>query len=132
MELAERGEKYLAFCDNQREIQQVNFYLDNAFNPWIAVIACIFLWVGLLIVLLNPRAGALETKNEDEHEAISNLFTISVFAANPLFGMIVAIEIIVFTIVALLLVGNVALIRRAVTRMLEGQARRSGRRIHAH
>jgi hypothetical protein len=132
-QLAERGEKYLALSKNPKEKNQIRFYLDNAFNPWIAIGASLALWIALFMVIMRSRDAEFVPTNEDEYDRICNLFTFSVFAANPLFGIIVALEIIVVTIVVLLAVGNFVLIRRALIFMLEAQVRRLGvQQLHAH
>ncbi len=132
-QLAERGEKYLALCDNPKEKSQIRFYLDNAFNPWIAFAACFFLWLALFMVAAKKSANDFEPTSVSEHEQIANLFTLSVFAANPLFGAVVTVEMVLVTVAVVLIAGNFALVRRVIGIMLEAQARRRGNaHLHAH
>jgi hypothetical protein len=56
-----------------------------------------------------------------------------VFAANPLFGTIIAIETVVVAFVVILAVGNVMVIRRALMLMLKRQvAPKTSQHLHAH
>jgi hypothetical protein len=128
--LAELGEKYLEICDNPRERAQIRFYLDNAFNPWIAVAACFLIWIALLLVVVKSHAG-FEPKIREEHDRICGLFTLSTLAANPVFGLIAVIEIVAVSITIFLVAGNIAVMRRAIDWMVETQTDRSRHR-HAH
>lgn len=132
LELAQRGERYLDLCDTKKERQQITFYLENAFDPWVAILASFLIWFALVKVI---RTGAhkSEERDEREHDEIAWLFSISAFAANPLFGAITVLEILLIAIVVLLIEGNSVLLRRAIERMLETQAeRRGGHQLHAH
>lgn len=125
LHLAERGEKYLTFCDDPKEKSQIRFYLDNAFNPWIAIACCALLWVALALVLFRSRRTPFTPKTKEEYSRLCGLFTLSAFAANPLFGAIVAFEIFIIAAVGVVLAGNIALIRRTLALMLETQAART-------
>lgn len=132
LELARRGEQYLDLCDTKKEKQQIAFYLENAFDPWVAVVASALIWLALATVI---KTGAHKPKEKDagEHDKIAYLFSISAFAANPLFGTITAIELVLIAVAILLIEGNTALLTRTIERMLETQAERSGgRHLHAH
>jgi hypothetical protein len=132
-QLAERGEKYLVICDNPKEKNQIKFYLDNAFNPWVAVAACFLVWLALFMVAIKSRPNGFDPKDEREYAQICKLFTVSIFVSNPLFGTIAVIEISVVALVVVLIAGNAALIKRALVLMIEAQAQRNnGLHLHAH
>jgi hypothetical protein len=134
LRLAEHGEKYLAVCKDQEERGLIKFYLDKAFSPWITIWAFVSLPIVLIHELVRPAKFDFVPSDEEGHRTICRLFIISVFAANPLFGTLVAVELLIATIVVALVAGNVVLIKRAILAMMESQATRRGDRriIPAH
>jgi hypothetical protein len=97
-----------------------------------AVGACVLLWPALFMVIRKRRTRDFKITVEAEHAKICDLFTISIFVANPLFGTIAAIEIIVVGLIVVLIAGNIVIIRRALVLMLERQAARSSGIGHQH
>jgi hypothetical protein len=95
LELAELGEQLLAEpCSPERK-QQASFYLDNAFKGWIAPFAALVLpFAAVTVLIRSDRRPAL---NPDDRR-MSLLFGLSVFAANPLFGTVLAVELFVVTL----------------------------------
>jgi hypothetical protein len=134
LRLAERGEKYLAVCKDPEERALVNFYLDNAFNPWIAISAFFTLPIVIVQEIWRPAELGFVPADEDAHRSICGLASISAFAANPLFGSLVVIELLIASIAVALVVGNISLIKRAVLALIDSQipARRGDRRIPAN
>jgi hypothetical protein len=123
LQLAEMGEKYIALCDNPEEKAQIQFYLNNVFNPWITIFVAFVLPLFVIIMAIcptSPYSGSFEftVMNEEEHNKIWWRFTISVVAANPLFGTIALFEVLIGLAFVLLVAGNAALIRRAVRALL--------------
>ena len=134
LRLAERGEKYLVICKEPEERALINFYLDNAFNPWITVHAFFILPIVFVQELWRPAELDFVPADEDAHMSVCGLATMSVFAANPLFGSLVAAELLIATIAVALVAGNIALIKRAILAMIDSKisVRRGDRRILAN
>lgn len=129
LKLAEIGEKYLAVCDDFEEKTEILFYLDNATNPWFLISASMLFPILLVWILI--RSGNLERKHKDDttYLKIIENFNISVFSANPLFGTIVILELVVFALISILIAGNIVKIRRAIMLLLQQKA---GRHATAH
>jgi hypothetical protein len=72
--------------------------------------------------------------DEDAHNTICLLATFSMFVANPLFGSLVALELLIATAIVALVAGNIVLIKRAISAMIDSKASvgRGDRRIPAH
>jgi len=132
LRLAEEGEKYLALCNDPRERRIITFYLDNPASPWFAI-AAFFL---LPIALCRGPSAAIRNRivyaDEPTHTRLCLKFFVSAIAANPVFGTLVAIELLVVVIGVVLVMGNVALVRRAMQIVFEGQARRYESHQPAH
>ena len=119
LQLAERGEKYLRISKDPRERKLITFYLDNALSPWVCFWAFILLPVVLVRQMFRSSNNKLEKENEAEYGRILALFTISVFAANPLFGVLTIIEIVIALLLAIMLSGKFGLLVRATVTLIE-------------
>jgi hypothetical protein len=135
LRLAELGEKYLVVCKAPERVL-TKFYLDKAFSPWVAISAFVFFPVVLVQEIFWPRKGKFDFVPTDEaaHNRICRLAMISMFAANPLFGSLVALELIMAAAVVALISGNIMLIKRAISAIIDNQASTAGsdHRIAAH
>jgi len=58
-------------------------------------------------------------EDEGEYDRITAMYTISAFAANPLFGTIAAIEALITLFLAIVLSGNVNVFVRASIALIE-------------
>jgi hypothetical protein len=114
LRLAEQGEKYLRLCNTTEEREQVLFYLDNALNPWLLIWSAILLPVIMIMLLFKSDNPELDITDTGLYNEINYLFISSILAANPLFGIIVIIEMIIFGLPSLLVAGNLLLVRRAI------------------
>jgi hypothetical protein len=112
LRLAELGEKYLEMPLKAEERKQIIFYLENAFNPWIIVMAAVGVPLALLIILF--RRSGRDTEYSKNHDDIALMFTISVIAANPIFAFIAALELFVAAIFAILLHKHLNFLKKAV------------------
>ena len=135
LRLAELGEKYLVVCKAPERVL-IKFYLDKAFSPWVAISAFVLFPVVLVQEIFWPRKGKFDfvPTDEDAHNRICRLAMISMFAANPLFGFLVALELIMAAAVVALISGNIVLIKRAISAIIDNQASTAGsdHRIAAH
>ena len=107
--LAEEGEQLLlddSLTDSER--RQVETNLNTAFSVWPAVVACI-----LTPVVAICSFFGLKTKPSGNASLfrISLLFTISIVAANPLFGALFIAELLVFGAIAAVLTASPAILR---------------------
>jgi|SRR5580692_3939904 hypothetical protein len=136
LRLAELGEKYLVVCKTPEERALIKFYLDKAFSPWVAASACVLFPIVLFQEIFWPRRGKFNfvPTDEDAHNKICRLAVISMFAANPIFGSLVALQLISATAIVALISGNITLIKRAISAIIDSQASttRVDRRITAH
>ena len=123
-------------CKTPEERALIKFYLDKAFSPWVALSACVLFPVVLFQEIFWPRQGKFDfvPTNEDAHNKIYRLAVISMFAANPIFGSLVALELIISAAIVALISGNIALIKRAISAIIDSQASttRVDHRIAAH
>jgi hypothetical protein len=101
MRLAETGERLLQRSDLSREDRNmVEWMMGNAFNGWIAVAAVFAFPLAAVLMLLSgawrerflSRSSARSMEVKNEMAMIRRLFFISIFAANPLFGIAVITE----------------------------------------
>jgi hypothetical protein len=83
---------------------------DIAFSPWVAVSACALFPIVLFQEIFWPRQGKFDfaPTDEDAHNKICRLAVISMFAANPIFGSLVALELIIAAAIVALISGNIA------------------------
>jgi hypothetical protein len=123
LRLAERGEKYLKYVSNDTECAIVQFYLDNAFNPWFMVASALLLPIAAVMQIIKPHIPEFPTADPGIHNELSCLFFFSSLATNPLFTIIVAIEILILAIPSILLAGNLSLIKRAVSAFMQREIR---------
>jgi hypothetical protein len=127
LELAEVGEKYLRTKVPRVERDQIEFYLDCAFSPWPALATAFLLPLFLLKGALGLNSDLnMPIADHGTHNHIAGLFTISAFAANPLFGILVLGELLVAGFVLIIVVGNLALLKRTL-RLVVGKE--SGQRV---
>jgi hypothetical protein len=131
LQLAERGEKYISISKDGKERRSIEFYLDNAFNPWICVWGSLFLPALTIWQLVRPMTPKFDATDKEEYRKISALFTISVFAANPLFGLIMIFELTIATIIIIIFSGKLNILLRVGLALVERQAVRRPARHHA-
>jgi hypothetical protein len=92
LQLAELGEKILAEAPSDARRDQARFYLDNAFSGWVAPgVAMALPVVAVLAPFFSGRFRQDDVPTRDDR-TLMLLFSLSVVAANPLFGMIMAVE----------------------------------------
>ena len=132
LQLAERGEKYLAVSKDGKEQSSVKFYLDNALNPWISIWASILLPMLAAYQSIWPSSPKFVATDEREYRRISALFTISVLSANPLFGLIIIIELADGTILIVIFSGNINVLFRVALTLIERQANKHDHQSHVH
>lgn len=101
LKLAKRGEKFInkpGIPYLHRELMKM--MVENAYNPWFLV-SSVFLLPFCAIYLALSRQKRIKIDQEwhqansetrNEYRQINSMFLISVFAANPLFGLIFASE----------------------------------------
>jgi hypothetical protein len=111
LRLAELGEKYLEMPLAPEDRTQVIFYLDNAFNPWVAVVAVASFPFVIIFLLFRPKQNNTSIGTQKE---IEYLFTISVVAANPLFSLVTALELLIAALFGVLLYKQLSLVKNAV------------------
>jgi hypothetical protein len=109
LQLAELGERILTEPPAPDRAQQVSFYLDHAFSGWVALFAALALPFVALTAMLEP--GAKRPLPTTDDKRLSALFAVSAYAANPLFGTLVAAELFVITLLLVVLSGPAALAR---------------------
>jgi hypothetical protein len=116
LRLAELGERLLARGVDPVAEATIRFDLQSAFSPWPMVLLAALMPVfvlkeGFWAALGRPRRRPEPTL---EMQRLIGLVSLSWFAANPLFGLIVALELLVLSLLALLVAGNLAVLRHAV------------------
>ena len=96
LKIAETGERLLASSINDRRKSQVRFYLDNAFSGLIMPIVTLLLPLCCLVafceIITKQQHKAMHMG--DDEQKLSGFFVISTAAANPIFALLVAIEVI--------------------------------------
>ena len=122
LRLAEKGEEYIIRCRTETERGQIRFYLDNALDPRLMMWTAIILPVTMASQLFKPENPYFEITDSGAHNEIACLFLFSVLAANPLFAVIVILEIIAVFLPSILVAGNAAMIKRAVKVFLRREA----------
>ena len=133
--LARQGEKLLAKANTDIDKNQIKFYLDHAFCGWIAPLAVIIFPVSALIYVLmsfskSGRARVFDADLRESDGGLAFLFAISIFAANPLFGLLLAAEIISFGAIVVLAIGPSALLS-VVSTSLKVEVMPHSRQVHA-
>jgi hypothetical protein len=114
LRLAEVGERLLAESVlAPADEAAIRFGLDNAFNGLPVVLAVLLLPAVFVRVLFGSLFGGRSDEAEvpPEQRTFVLCFLASAFAANPLFGTLVATEILVFAAVLLLISGPGVLLR---------------------
>jgi hypothetical protein len=131
-ELAEIGESLLAqeLDDPARQLY-VQWCLDHAFSPWPMLLAALtvpFLFLKFIIV----GGGQDSNYNDPKLTKMTWLFLLSSFAANPIFGIVYGIEMLLIGL-ALLIRGGLPLVIRmvAATMRIEVISFRTDTRRHA-
>lgn len=114
LRLAEEGEALLAEgnlgVENER---QVRIYLENAFSGKTALIAALAIPIAMIwLVFQQPQEQSREV--EARLSRLGDWFALSVFAANPIFGIVVAVEIILLGTTLAILTGSFSAVRAAV------------------
>jgi hypothetical protein len=122
LRLAQEGEEYIIRCRTQTERAQIRFYLDNALNPWLMIWTAVLLPSIMAMQLFKPENPDFEMTDPGTHNEIACLFLFSALAANPLFALIVLLEIVAVFFPSIVLAGNAALIKRAVKVFLRREA----------
>jgi hypothetical protein len=116
LEMAAVGERILATKPSAVRRAQTQFYLDNAFSGWVAPFAAICLpfvsiWVAgsavyRLLILKGRRPVLDDGQSSRDDQRMAILFTVSVFAANPLFGSLLVLEFLLVGIVLVVISGT--------------------------
>ena len=115
MALVRRGEALLAYGDlDAKQSAFVEWCLDHAFNPWIMVLSSVLGAVSGFRLILVGTHGKPPFTETDDLKAISVLFWVSAFAANPFFGFIVGLEFLLFGSILFLKGGLPLVVRLAV------------------
>jgi len=108
LKMAELGEHILSSDLPAARADQIRFYLDNAFNGWVMFFVALVLPLVAVFMpfymMAKRQTQELHQQNSDE-QRVAELFGISAFAANPLFGAVVAVEFAVLGFLLLLFVG---------------------------
>jgi len=73
----------------------------------------------LIKQLITPVTHKIVKEDEEECRRLTALFIISTFAANPVFGFFVAVELIIVAIVVILLSGKITLLLRVAITLIE-------------
>jgi hypothetical protein len=107
LKMAVLGERILLSCPSTSRASQIRFYLDNAFSGWVMPAAAVLLPVAALLGVVKHFTGRFELTHESNKEdrKIALLFTASTFAANPFFGLIVAVEFLIISALLLIAAG---------------------------
>jgi hypothetical protein len=115
--LARRGEHLLSNPYlSKTEEESVRFFLDNAFN------GRLMFW-GVFLVPIAMPFGFFSRRDDDrdrpesffsEFGAFTNMTFISLFAANPFCGLIVAVEMLLLIIVMMLAGGTVGTLKMTI------------------
>lgn len=121
--LAAEGEAYLAGCKDQVDAQTIRFMLDHAFSWWVAVAFAFMLpWYLGIAAIRHLRGGRVNGRLSPEKRRLVILFAISAFAANPVFGTVVVVELFVFGLIASM-ISSPAAAMAGVYRALQFEAR---------
>lgn len=112
LELAEIGERLLASSINERRKGQVSFCLDNAFNGLIMPIAAFIfpLCVFSTLIDIATKRRKMDVHVGDSEKKLTVLFIISAAAANPIFALLVTVELILCVPVLFLASGPAAVV----------------------
>ena len=114
LHLAEVGEAMLGEDISEERETLIRFCLDNAFSGWVMVVAAVAFPVSVLVGAYDSimrRSKQSESRQVMTRDGkIIILFGLSTFVANPLFGTVVAIELFVFGLLAIMLAGPSALV----------------------
>jgi hypothetical protein len=122
LEMAELGERLLASSISDRRKAQVSFYLENAFSGYVMALAVVLFPVFVALTLIQ---SVFKQKIEDIHASpeekkLAVLFTVSVFAANPLFGLILFAELFLLGLTLFTISGQAAVVS-AISRTLRAE-----------
>lgn len=104
LRLAELGEEALGRTISNDDRDLIGSMLDHAFSPLPALAAAIL--VPVLVVLILVRTPTRAPEDVSYRMPILRAFAISAFAANPVCGAIVALELLVIAAVVLVFLGH--------------------------
>jgi hypothetical protein len=122
LKMAEDGETLLASGLSERDEFQVRYYLDNAFSAKPMAAAAFMLPFFVLCDLVRSALGRPPPRISLATSRLSFLFTLSAFAANPLFGIIVLVEVFYMGSVVIL-VADPSILLRAAAALLRAEAK---------
>ena len=109
LKMAVLGESMLASDLTDEARKQVEFYLDNAFGGRIALVAAIAFPVAVVLGFYEELWGTTEPAPSVDERKMATFFSLSVFASNPFMGTVLGIEIFVFGLLLVVVLGPSAL-----------------------
>jgi hypothetical protein len=128
LRMAEHGERLLASDLPSGRAEQIRFCLDNAFDGWVVFVAALVFPLiavfGPLYLLSKGRMAKAAVGSDERYFA--ELFAISAFAANPLFGTIAVAEFAILGFL-LLLISGPQLVADVLTLLVDIERRAQGR-----
>jgi hypothetical protein len=113
--MADLGGKILASGASPRRAAQIEFYLDNAFSGWVMAVAIFVFWIAAFSGMRKYcfKRFSLKEQPNIEDNKMAVLFLASAFAANPLCGIVFAVECAVFAFIVVVLAGQSAMVAAA-------------------
>ncbi|MBU2774253.1 hypothetical protein HMI48_10300 [Acidithiobacillus ferrooxidans] len=131
LKLAEFGEVMLTqetFNPVQR--QYITWCLDHAFSPWPMIVATFFMPF-LAIKLIVFGVGKPSFYDDSRLTRLTGLFLLSTFVANPIFGLMYGLELLVLGII-LLLRGGVPMVLRMAASSVIVESKSWSRTVRQH
>jgi hypothetical protein len=118
LRMADRAAEMLADSRTSKDdIEQIHFYMRHAFSVWLPVVT-VFLMPALFVLSVFPLfRRAPKSADEGKMSEMSSWFTISVIAANPLFGAIMIAEFVVIVFLLVILIAQPMLVRASLVRL---------------
>lgn len=111
---------------------QAIFYLSNAYSPWPTVIASLSFPIAAIFIAFSICRIQI-TKREPRKSGgarMAGLFTISVIAANPVFGLVLFLEHFFLTILLIVMTGQIEAFRVVVEKLAELEDRIWSMKFH--
>jgi hypothetical protein len=139
LQMAELGREVLVSDASADDKSFVRFCLDNAFNAFIPFVGALIMIVGGPVYVLRACYMALANKDFEESSSgdprvrkMSSLLLISSVAANPFFGTVLVIEVIITAVLTSLLTRQLRAWQSIVMELVTFEIWGERHQNHAH
>lgn len=139
MHFAVEGEKFIANTHDERARKHMQANLDNAFSAFWAIAFAMTIPLFGLINIITEAWSALRheqrqapafSKAEREEQQLNVMFLASVAGANPIFGAIIAVELLLLFSLSALLTGQITVAKAVIRSAASSTSELSRSKLH--